>query len=255
MITREQITALSKKLKTNETTVFREYLQILFLSRFYQLASTKEIFFKGGTCLHLLYQAPRFSEDLDFTCQLSEAVFSSFMAGFFAKFSQEEDVEFKKRKSLAGKRFLLAASPLVLGYRVFVNLDFSFREKALRPQKSILETEYPVIFTAYIHHLSREEILAEKIRAIMTRKKGRDLYDLWYLLNQGTKIENELVKKKLAYYDLEKIKKAEILKRVGEFSEKDFILDLRPFVPLDEREKLAGFFRYLKDYLAKKLTK
>ncbi len=28
------------------------------------------------------------------------------------------------------------------------------------------------------------EILAEKVRAILTRAKGRDLFDLWCLLNQ-----------------------------------------------------------------------
>ena len=251
MITKGQISALSKKLKISETVIFREYLQVLFLSRLYQFGQAKEVFFKGGTCLHLVYQAPRFSEDLDFTCQLKQKDFSLLMSQVMAQFDQE-GIEFKERESL-GKRILLTARPSVLTHKVFVNLDFSFRERALAPQKSIIETDYPVLFTAYVHHLSREEILAEKIRAILTRKKGRDLYDLWFLLSQGAAIDNNLVKEKLSYYNLGKTNQGEILARVEEFSEKDFVLDIRPFVPLNERAKLARFFSYLKDYLKKKL--
>jgi len=34
---------------------------------------------------------------------------------------------------------------------------------------------------------------------------------------------------------------------------KDFILDVRPFVTMDERNKLGKFFDYIKDYLKTKL--
>jgi len=253
MVTKDQIAALSKKYKINETTVFREYLQILFLAKFYSFSKSRKIFFKGGTALHLIYKAPRFSEDLDFSCELNQKDFLDFIFEVFRSFSKEEDVEFKERKTIAGKRFLLTASPSVLPYKTFVNLDFSFREKVFLPQKSIIETEYPVLFTSFVYHLSKEEIGAEKIKAILTRKKGRDLYDLWYLLNQGVKINDKLVKEKLKYYGLENIKNEEILERVGDFSKKDFVLDMRPFVPINEREKLASLFAYVKNYLKKKL--
>lgn len=254
MITKDQIAALSKKYRINETTVFREYLQILFLSKLYSFPKSKKIFFKGGTALHLIYQAPRFSEDLDFTVELKEKAFVNFILKNFTQLAKEEDIEFKERKSIAGKRFLLTANPFVLPYKTFVNLDFSFREKVFLPQKSIIETDYPVLFTTYVYHLSKQEIWAEKIRALMTRKKGRDLYDLWFLLNQGVIINDKLVRKKLKYYGLEKIEKEEILERINQFKEKDFVLDMRPFVPTPEREKLTSFFTYLKDYLKAKLT-
>ena len=137
--------------------------------------------------------------------------------------------------------------------QTFVNLDFSFIEKALAPQKSIIESDYPVLFTSYLYHLSKEEIFAEKIRALLTRAKGRDLYDLWYLLTQGASFEESLVKEKLKYYHLENINKDKIWEKIGRISKKDFILDLRPLVPVDEREKLEDFFNYIKDYLEKHL--
>lgn len=253
MITKEQVITLSKKYKINESVVFREYLQVLFLSKFYNFPKSQKVFFKGGTALHLIYKAPRFSEDLDFTCELTESDFFSLINRVFAELTKEADVKFKERETIAGKRFLLTAERSVLPDKTFVNLDFSFREKVICPQKSIIETDYPVLFTSFVYHLSLSEIWAEKIRAVMTRKKGRDLYDLWYLSTKKTAADNDLIKKKLKYYGLEKIRKAEIINRINQFPEKDFVLDMRPFVPTNEREKLPALFSYIKDYLNEKL--
>jgi len=253
MISKNQIDLLVKKYKINETTIFREYLQILFLSKIYASSGSERIFFKGGTALHLIYKAPRFSEDLDFTVKLREKEFLDFIFRVFEKLSKEAEVEFKERKTIAGKRFLLTANPSVLPYKTFINLDFSFREKVLDSQKSIIDTEYPVLFSSYVYHLSKEEIFAEKMRAILTRKKGRDLYDLWFLMSQGVRVEEKLIREKLKYYNLEDVKNEEIVKKIDQFSEKDFLQDLRPFVPINEREKLLTFFTYLKDYLREKL--
>jgi len=255
MITEEQIHALVKKKKVNETVIFREYLQVFFLSRLYSKRESENIFFKGGTALHLILKAPRFSEDLDFTVELKEKEFLSFIWQLFKDLSKEETVEFKERKSLAGKRFLLTAAAGALSYKTFINLDFSFREKIFEPQKSIIETDYPVLFTSYVYHLSKDEIFAEKIRAFLTRSKGRDLYDLWYLITQGAEIDNSLVKEKLKYYNLGNINEDKILKTIEEFSKKDFILDMRPLVPINERDKLEGLFDYISDYIKNYLKK
>lgn len=185
--------------------------------------------------------------------QLKEKDFLNFIGKLFDTLSGEGSFKFKERKTLAGKRFLLTAIPSVLPYRTFINLDFSFREKVLELRKSIIETDYPVLFTSYVYHLSKNEIFAEKIRALLSRSKGRDLYDLWYLISQGARIDRDLVKEKLNYYHLERISKDKILERLEQFSKKDFIMDVRPFVPVNERDKLQDFFDYIKDYLRKNL--
>lgn len=252
MISSDQLKFFTKRKKINETVIAREYLQLLFLSKLYSFKESKDIFFKGGTCLHLLYGAKRFSEDLDFTVNMNERNFLSFIEKVFKKFTEEEEGEFKERKTMAGKRFLLKTAPAILPYKIFINLDFSFREKVLKPEKSALASDYPIVFTSYIYHLSKEEIFAEKIRALFSRKKGRDLYDIWYLITQKVKVQNGLIQKKLKYYGLKKDKK-DIIKETEIVKEKDFILDLRPFVPINERERLKDFFIYLKDFLKKNL--
>lgn len=253
MITKEQIYFLAKKKKISESVIFREYLQLFVLSELCSRKESRNIFFKGGTALHLIYNAPRFSEDLDFTVELKEKQFLDFIREFFNILSKKEAVEFKEKKTLTGKRFLLTAAPAALPYTAFINLDFSFREKILQPQKSIIESDFPVLFTSYLYHLSKDEIFAEKIRAILTRIKGRDLYDLWYLVGQGAGFNKELVRKKLKYYHLENVNQQKILERIGCFSKKDFVLDLRPLVPADQREQLPDFFDFIKDYFRKKL--
>jgi predicted nucleotidyltransferase component of viral defense system len=248
MIDKGQLSSLLSKYKTNETTVLREYMQVWFLSRLYSMAGAQNLFFKGGTALRLIFGGARFSEDLDFTVKVSEKEFEKFIKVVFKTLEKEESVEFKERKTIAGKKYLMTVFPTITSYKVFVSLDFSFREKIIEPEKTIIKTEYPVLFTGYVYHLSKDEILAEKIRAILSRSQGRDIYDLWYLLNIGAKINEALVNKKLEYYKL-KFSKKSLLDRINSFKKKDFISDLRPFVAINEREKLAEFFDYVTDYI------
>ncbi|MBU2592671.1 nucleotidyl transferase AbiEii/AbiGii toxin family protein [Patescibacteria group bacterium] len=253
MIDKEKLADLAKQLNTNQTTITREYFQLLFLSILYEYKETQNIFFKGGTAIHLIFGGDRFSEDLDFTVELSEAKFNKFISSVFRRISGQYEIDFKKRRSIAGEKFLLTARPPILPYPVFVSLDFSFREKIREPEKTIVKTNYPVLFTSYLYHPSKDEILAEKIRAVLTREKGRDIYDLWFLLNQKAKINPKLIEEKLSYYRIKKFKKAELLSKINRFKKEDFIKDLRPFVALNNRDRLGSFFDYLCRYLQKEL--
>jgi predicted nucleotidyltransferase component of viral defense system len=252
MITQSQIQIYAHQAQTNESTIFREYLQILFLQKLYQQKKSEQIFFKGGTAIHLLLKAPRFSEDLDFTVAMSEKKFDDFIAKFFSLLTSEDGLHIKQRESIVGKQFLLTAPAGTLPYATFIHLDFSFREKALEPAKSSFDTVFPLLFTSYIFHLSALEMCAEKVRALSTRKKGRDIFDLWYLISQGVLPDMEMVKKKLAYYAVP-YSKAILIKKINEFSERDYIADLRPFIPINQRNKLSDQFKYVRAYLTEKL--
>ena len=43
--------------------------------------------------------------------------------------------------------------------------------------------------------------MAEKVRAILTRNRARDIYDLWFLLRKGTRFDLSLINEKLRYYE------------------------------------------------------
>ncbi len=253
MITLEQIKKLTKEYKINESVIYREYLQLIFLSYLYNESFSKDIYFKGGTAIHLLFQAPRFSEDLDFTAEIGEKELETKIAKVFKIIEKSENISFKPKKSLAGKRFLLTGKYPFANFKVFINLDFSFREKVLDPQSSILETKYPVLFTSFIKHLSKKELLAEKIRAVLHRKKPRDIYDLWFL-SKDTLFDQKLLDKKLSYYQEKGVTLTDIRNRIETFSDSVITADLKPFIPLNDRPQLAKFAEYIKVYLLKKFS-
>lgn len=251
MLTINQVKELSKLLKINNSVVIREYVQLLFLKELYDEKYSENVFFKGGTAIRLVFGGTRFSEDLDFTVNGNRENFDLFIKKFFKKLVKLYGFSFKKRKTITGERYLLTADSSISDYKIFVNLDFSFREKVHMPAKAIITTSYPVIFTSFVNYISWEEILAEKIRAIMTRSKGRDIYDLWFLLSKSVPVVGKMVKEKLAYYDIRDFSPDQLVARIEKFSKEKFILDLRPFTPINEREKLADFFDYIISFLKK----
>ncbi|MFH1389063.1 MAG: nucleotidyl transferase AbiEii/AbiGii toxin family protein [Patescibacteria group bacterium] len=253
MISLDQIKELASKNKIDESVIAREFIQIFFLNELYSYKFSRDIYFKGGTAIRLLYGGSRFSEDLDFTANLDLPVFESEILKVFSDVESKYPIKCKAKKALVGKSYLLTTT--ILGFKtpVYVKLDFSFRESVIEPQNRIMETVYPIIVKNYINSLSINEIIAEKVRAILTRKKMRDLYDLWVLIELGGKIDFNLIDKKLAYYR-EKFNKKEFIERLTAFNEKEFIQDLKPFIRINERENLAKLFIYITDYIKKKFS-
>lgn len=253
MISLSQLKPFARQYKINDATVFREYLQLLFLSRLYEYSKNQQIVFKGGTAIHLIYRATRFSEDLDFTVVMPEKEFTESLRKTFVILESEGGISFKQRKTPAGKRFLLSATLPDSTLKSFINLDFSFREKVFEPQNSFIKTEYPVLFTSQVSHMSKNEMVAEKVRAITRRRKGRDIYDLWYLLAQGAKLDLNLISEKFEYYN-EKFSTKELIEKIEEFPKADFINDLKPFVQIQERDKLGELFTYIIAFLKHALS-
>lgn len=254
MITQDQIKELSKEYKIADSIVVREFIQILFLKELYKEKFSKDIFFKGGTAIRLIHGGKRFSEDLDFTVVMGKKLFIESISNLFNKLESEYPFSFKEKRTIAGKSYLLTANIPFLKNSIYVKLDFSMRESVLQPVKNILDTKYPVIIQSFVHSLSKDEILSEKIRAILNRNKHRDLYDLWILQELGGKFDKKLIEKKLLYYG-EKFEPEIVRKRLKQFSKDQFVKDLRPFVPINERENLNDLFDFVIAYLEKSLNK
>ena len=64
--------------------------------------------------------------------------------------------------------------------------------------------------------MQENEILAEKVRAILTRTKPRDVYDLWFLLTKkNAVVDLGMINKKMSLYNL-KFDRNNFLKRIDE---------------------------------------
>ncbi len=164
----------------------------------------EQLVFKGGTYLWFFYGLQRFSEDLDFT------VLSGINSGISEKVSKslsllgvanEARIESDDKSSFSFK--IMAHGPLYSSQnsRCVVYVEISKRENVLNetvPVKLDLpEYQLPV---RILMGMNLDEVAAEKVRAIMSRNKARDAYDLYYLIKEKkVKFNRELADKKLDY--------------------------------------------------------
>jgi len=238
MLSKEQVQVFARQLKIDSFSVYREYLQLLFLKYFYDLPKSNQIYFKGGTSIKFLYGSFRFSEDLDFSSTLKEEEIKSLIQKAIKNLSREISTSFKQEKSIAdsftGRIFQEISD---FSFPLTVRLDISLREKPTYIENNYIETIFPISPYPLVVHLAVKEILAEKIRALIIRAKGRDLFDIWFLLSKKIEIDWDLVNLKMSFYN-RKTNLKEIMTVIKEMLDQEIKKDLTKFLPLNQRESV-----------------
>jgi predicted nucleotidyltransferase component of viral defense system len=240
MIERELIINLARKFNIDEYSILREYLQLLFLRDFYGFPKSTNVYFKGGTAIHFLIGSFRFSEDLDFTTAISRKDTKQLVRATVEKSNLEvPGLESKILSDTINSLVCRLSFPTELSIRpLTINIEFSFREKPLTRKISLIESELPVSPYPLVVHFDFEEILAEKVRAVLTRNQGRDIFDFWFLLSKGIKINTRFIKSKMSFYGQEfsndRLKKA--IDGITTQSLKD---DLEKFLPKSHRKMIS----------------
>lgn len=240
MLDEEACKNLAKELKIDLFTVWREYLQLLFLKYFYAGKNTEKVYFKGGTALRFLFGSFRFSEDLDFSSNLSSLVIEKLIEKTLENLNKEGiNVGFKERKTLgdsySGRIFQRLKG---FNFPLTIRMDFSLREKPVEVENSYVETIFPVTAYPLVTHLSSAEMLSEKIRALLIRRKGRDVFDIWFLLTKKVPINWKLVNKKMLIYN-KNASPEELISVIKNISDDEIKADLARFLPLSHREIVA----------------
>ncbi len=202
MITKQELNKIAQTTSLSLYQQEKDYFLKLFLNFYYK--HYEDAIFKGGTALKYLYNIDRFSEDLDFNIQdikkfkkqVHETIKRINELGITTKFQKEE--EFKDSYTTT----ITVQGPLYTGTTQTQNkfrIDAGYRTGTLKnPEWKIIKSEYPQtkkqILTKVMH---TQEILVEKILALMSRDKGRDLYYVWYLLTSNLELDKDLLHKKL----------------------------------------------------------
>ncbi len=250
MLDKETAQDLSKKLNIDLFTIYREYLQLLFLKYFYNQKETDKVYFKGGTALRFLFGSFRFSEDLDFTTLLSKAKTKTLIDKTLQDLSKEtEGVEFRETESIANSFSgrIFQENP-EFNFPLTIRLDFSFREKPLLPDTSFIEAIFPIGPYPQVSHFKIEELMAEKVRAILMRTRGRDFFDLYFMLSKKILIDWELVNKKMALYK-KKANLKQLIEIIEKFPQSEIKEDLTKFLPTTHRNLVTK----IKDLTLEKL--
>ena len=200
---------------------------------------SKTLIFRGGTSISKLCGSGRFSEDLDFILEngadagtISEGV-NAALKGISLQYAVESKAE-RYRNML--KYTLKVRGPLYIASHNLqsvqtIRLDINLFERPLMKIRQASRMPiYPDIAPYVINSLGEEELLADKIKAIMERTEpvARDLYDAWILCAKyGIKPSLHLVESKMRLYgryenesfSLTKLK--DRIRRIGEIWDRE----------------------------------
>ncbi|MDP2940635.1 MAG: nucleotidyl transferase AbiEii/AbiGii toxin family protein [Candidatus Omnitrophota bacterium] len=232
MIEKKQVQKLAQTWQTTVDNVVREYFQQLFLSRLYQEKNSDGLLFKGGTALRVIWQSPRFSEDLDFTgANIAIKEIDALMEGALANIEmfgiQTEIVE---SKSTSGG-YLAIFQFETNEYKSRLQLEISLRNGKKGLGTAVL-IQSDLVMPYTLIHLKEEILINEKIRACLTRGKARDFYDLYFILRSRMAFKEAFIQdKQLKSKILNVIKSGKI----------DFKRELKAFLPVNQHIIIKGF--------------
>lgn len=205
MITRKELQDYAKLRQLNLGQAEKDYIINLVL---FLLSKYNSLAFKGGTALAKAYNLDRFSEDMDFTITEDNLGINTIIPNIKKELEQfGVRSELKEVKTVANskKYHIKAEGPLFIGTltsRCKVVLDFSLREKLIfDPNLRKINHQLNEIPLFEIKVMDLREIFAEKVRAILTRNKARDIYDLKFLIDRNIDITKDMINRKLDYYN------------------------------------------------------
>ncbi len=221
--------------------VEKDYIQHIILGSLSRNWSGYLVF-KGGTALQKIGLINRFSEDLDFTEKndISPDKLADVVVKSIESYNYPVEVdEFSDKEITSGFR-VKVEGPLYRNNRGLcsIRLEISRREEVLKqPTRKEIDPPYRDVLPYVIKVMDKDEIAAEKVRAILTRDKVRDVYDLYKLIENDATIDREIIEKKLEYYEME-LEKSEFIQRVIELSNR-WDTDLRSLMDIvPEKEKV-----------------
>lgn len=202
----------------------------------------ESLVFRGGTALHKLFfdRAGRFSEDLDFVQVTAEPIGRTVNAirtcldPWLGKPSWKRN----QGRFTLNYRFTTEIEPIITRK---VKIEINTREHfTVQPYVRELFQVSNSWFQGESHVLTYtiEELLATKLRALYQRKKGRDLYDLWYVAQHKKELPINTIIRIFEHYmqnDNSKVSRAEFEKNL--FLKKQsavFNNDVRPLLSVDQ---------------------
>lgn len=202
MISLEQLQGLARKSGLTVYQQEKDYFLKLFLYAYFK--RYQDAIFKGGTCIRYLFSVDRFSEDLDFNLKTSPENFKTQVRkaikelesiGIESYFIKDEQFDDAYTCEIGFNGPLYKGTPQT---RNKIRIDAGKRIGTIKePEWRMVSSEYPETREQFlVLAMDEEEMLAEKIMALMSRRKGRDLYDVWFLLEKGVRFDKELLNEK-----------------------------------------------------------
>ena len=232
MIDAKQVRELADRYQTPADNIVREYFQHLFLSHLYRQKDADHLLFKGGTALRVVWQSPRFSEDLDFTgtnasIRAIESVLEKTLVGIEG---EGIHVKIDEAKKTSGGYFSILQFEGE-GNRGEIQLEVSLRVPGkAKGDTALIPSEFLPAFT--LIHLEEKILVHEKVAALLTRAKPRDFYDLYFILRSRLAFKEVFQK--------DKSLKGKLLEAMGN-TKLNAKSELKRFLPASQHGLLKNF--------------
>jgi len=194
--------------------------------------------FRGGTALHKLFVSPagRYSEDIDLVQAEAGPI-----GPLLDQVREALDPWLGEPRWKQGRgrvtvvyRFDTTFEPIVrMRLKVEINTREHFNVQAI--ERRLFSVESPWFHGTTVlpvYHI--DELLGTKLRALYQRKKGRDLYDLWLMLQSGDVDPQQIVSCFKQYMDHENlsVSRAEFEANLaGKLRDNTFLEDLQLLLP------------------------
>lgn len=233
LVSKDQLTILNRQnYKYPLAIAEKDYFLAIVSKIIFDSALSGKLIFKGGTALHHVYLPQlRFSEDLDFSSNVTKLDLGE-VKNIFSKF---DFLEIKK-DYVSGATIkiekLQYSGPLIQPNSLKVEIDF-LQNVVLPP----IEMDYQNVFgvKTKVRVMDIREIAAEKIRAMNDRARYRDFFD-FVIISNKLKINLKEI--------LDLVRQKEIRKTISQ----DNILNNWGVAKLDRQEDLQTI------YLTKELS-
>ncbi|MCK4653216.1 MAG: nucleotidyl transferase AbiEii/AbiGii toxin family protein [Candidatus Cloacimonetes bacterium] len=232
--------------------MLREYLQYKILDIIYDTEYANEFCFLGGTCLRIVHGNHRFSEDLDFdNTGLGEEQFAN-VADLIQKRLKREGYEIEIKMVMRGAWHCYIRFPgLLFGEglseyqeeKILIQLDAESQHFSFIPERVIVN-RFEVFTTILTTPLPL--LLAQKFYAIINRNrnKGRDFFDVVFLLGKGVQPDYNFLKAKASITNAQ-ILKQRILEICQSLDMEVMARDVEPFLfDPKNRKKVIRFAEY-----------
>lgn len=174
--------------------IVREYLQMRILQSLQNAGAMIPLAFHGGTALRILYQLPRYSEDLDFALERHQEQYD--LRKYLLAIRRDMEAETYHVEIKLNEQNVVH-SAFIRFRGLFYQLEISpHRDEVLAikleidtnpPKDAGLDTTMVQHHVAvHLQHHNQASLLAGKLHAILQRDyiKGRDWYDLYWYLSQ-----------------------------------------------------------------------
>jgi len=236
--------------------MLREYLQCKILEIIFESNHATDLCFMGGTCLRIVHNNHRFSEDLDFdNIALSTSNFGD-LSDVIQKNLEREGYKVELKTVMKAAWHCHIKFPELLyeeglsGYReekILIQIDTEPQNHDYEPERFVLN-RFDVFTTLLTTPLSL--LMAKKVYAIINRKrkKGKDFYDLVFLMSQQVKPDYAYLKSKINLPDSKSIKKA-LLETCQNLDMQVLAKDVEPFLfDSTSTKKIVRFEEVVRQY-------